>query len=385
MSNLLRRMARDPDEEEAVSGDEAVYGPIAPKIPTDKLVAKPISIFGIQPDPVQPRRAVPTSVRWSWEARGWTLNSGSIASSQCCGLWVDLANEERGGAADLVADLMAGKEVERPEEIGPIEHALLAVVDLSVSIGRDGLTNPITVVRLPGGRLRIETGERRWLAHHFLAAMGDEKYLKIAAREVDDFNVWRQATENSQRDDLNAVGKARQFALLLMDLLASEKHVQFAPLDSFQNEVEFYAQVADARPPHGKGEKLMNAMGVTSRQSVSFYRDVLRLPPDVWHVADDENWSLRAILDWQPGQLSNTFDNSNELEDTNDFAPENPPASKPKRAAASPPPPKKLLQNVERDLQKKRDLFDQVPPDIQRQMLRQYSAFVADLKKRVGR
>ena len=41
-----------------LSLDDAVHG-LAPKLDTGRIVARPISIFEIYPDPMQPRRAIP--------------------------------------------------------------------------------------------------------------------------------------------------------------------------------------------------------------------------------------------------------------------------------------------------------------------------------------
>src|SRR5690606_4780692 len=131
---------------------------------------------------------------------------------------------------------------------GPIESALIRVIDLSASIRRDGLTNPITIAD-EDGQFIIETGERRWLAYHLLywrlnTLNNDDQHdwSRIPAHVVDELSIWRQASENNARADLNAIGKARQLALLLMDIFVQEG-VQFEHLDNYQNDQTFYAQV----------------------------------------------------------------------------------------------------------------------------------------------
>jgi hypothetical protein len=153
----------------------------------------------------------------------------------------------------------------------------------------------------------LETGERRWLAFHLLhQRTRDEQWSKIPARVMDEFSIWRQAGENNARDNLNAVGKARQLALLLMDLYRAEG-AEFEPFDRLVQpgrcDRAFYAQIADGeqwRIPRGKAELLLNAIGLKSVRQLSQYRALLSLPDDAWTVADDANLSeyrLRQILD----------------------------------------------------------------------------------------
>jgi hypothetical protein len=188
---------------------------------------------------------------------------------------------------------LIGQEIEREEGIGILELSLLELVDLAASIRRDGLTNPVTVAQT-GDHYQLETGERRWLAYHLLHWFFEDerdKWAKIPARIVEHVDVWRQATENTARANLNAIGRARQFAILLMDLLA-QSGAEFRPFEAFEQEQDFYAQVADGdvwRVPRGKGELLLNAMGLKHVGQLRHYRALLRLPNEVWREADDTN------------------------------------------------------------------------------------------------
>jgi hypothetical protein len=177
--------------------------------------------------------------------------------------------------------------------MGTLETAFMQVVELAASIMRHGLTNPISIARV-GGDYEIETGERRWLAYHLLNWQYPEGgWDKIPSRQVDDgISIWRQANENNIRADLNAISMARQFALLLMDILRDEK--QFQPFDAFDHEQDFYAQVADGvnhRVPRNQGEKLLNAMNLENPVQLRQYRSLLRLPREIWEWADDLNWT----------------------------------------------------------------------------------------------
>lgn len=271
-------------------------GPLLGKL--DKHInAKPIPIGEIHPDPTQPRRTIPFPVRQKWDGDMKTLFNR----------WVSMVNDER---ENVYFDLDAlihttGDDVRNPNP-KPIEAALLGVIDLAASILRDGLTNPITIVRSQN-RYFLETGERRWLAYHLLHQhTQDEQWAKIPARVMDEFNVWRQAGENNARDNLNAIGRARQLALLLMDLYRAES-IEFETFDQLvlpgKSDRPFYAQVADGetwRIPRGKAEQLLNAIGLKSVRQLSQYRALLNLPDEAWMTADDTNLSeyrLRQILD----------------------------------------------------------------------------------------
>src|SRR5262249_5194080 len=158
----------------------------------------------------------------------------------------------------------------------------------AASIKRDGLTNPITVVT-HGATYQIETGERRWLAYQLLRWRFDTEkdWLKIPAREVDSFNIWRQASENNARADLSGIARARQLALLLMDIYSSD--VTFLPFQEFDDEQAFYAQVSDGnmyKVPPEKREIVLNAMGFRHPVQIRQYRTLLRLPAEIWSLAD---------------------------------------------------------------------------------------------------
>lgn len=268
-------------------------GPLLEKL--DKHInARPIPIAEIHPDPKQPRRTIPFAVRERWNA-----SMDSLFET-----WKNEIDRERGDSDFDIQELLAveGDEVRNPNP-KPLEASLLGVIDLAASILRDGLTNPITIVRNKN-KYFLETGERRWLAYHLLhQQMQDDQWAKIPARVMDEFSVWRQAGENNARDNLNAIGRARQFALLLMELYR-EENIEFDPFDKTgESDRSFYAQVADGekwRIPRGKAELLLNAIGLKSVRQLSQYRALLNLPDAAWIIADDSNLSeyrLRYILE----------------------------------------------------------------------------------------
>lgn len=269
--------------------------------------ARATAIDSIYPDPAQPRRIIPSAVRQYWNGQP---DADSMA--RLFEYWLEeIRLERRGQPLELDAHLTSASterapfdlnesEVSAGPAMGPLQSAIMPVVDLAASIYRDGLTNPITIA--PQGRLSIiETGERRWLAYQLLFwrfGTEDEDWSAIPARTVDGLSIARQATENNARADLNAIAKARQLALLLMDLYATEQNVRFKPFDMFETEQLFYAQVEDGnrwRIPAGKAELLLNMMGLKNAVQLRQYRRLLRLPNVVWLLADDLNWAENFI------------------------------------------------------------------------------------------
>ncbi|MBC7810225.1 MAG: ParB N-terminal domain-containing protein [Burkholderiales bacterium] len=216
-----------------------------------------------------------------------------------------LAAEERGAEYFSVDSLLEGDvEVdENGESVGdtfaalaspnhPIEASLLYLTELAANIRQHGLINPITVVHR-NGVYYLETGERRWLAYHLLHLhYPNEGWDKMPAQVVNKIDRFRQASENMQRNDLNMVARARQYALLLMELLPD---VHFEPHDQVQSDRAFYAQALDHRVPRGKMEVLLGAFGLTSRTTFDSYRKVLSVTDEQWIAADDENWPEAAF------------------------------------------------------------------------------------------
>jgi hypothetical protein len=292
--------------------DAALFGELTRRESTRQTI-RPTSIFNIFPDVKQPRRAVPSVVRVKWSGK-----PGDIAD--LFNAWLSHIDAERKAAGRPPFDLdsvlwaeaveahgHAEDDFQHDEMAGPIERSFRRVVELAISIRRDGLANPITVCRVPNG-YQVETGERRWLAFHILFGYfnGDdgkpqerEKWENIPAIVVDRFNVWRQASENAARADLNAIGRARQFSILLMDLLA-EQGVIFKPFEDLvkpdQSDRPYYAQAAFHRVPSGKSEQLTNGLGVSHRAAFSRCRTLLNLPDEIWMIGDSLDLSEDELL-----------------------------------------------------------------------------------------
>jgi len=277
--------------------DQSMYGAIA-HVDAGRQVAEPISIFEIYPDLGQPRRTIPSDVRQGWDG----LPDGVPALLDAWLVYgIDgLPQANYRESVRLMVQGESGFDYEAAGEESSAGAALRKLVEVAAGIYRDGLINPITVARAGLG-YRLETGERRWLAYHLLHLLfeGDE-WAQMPARVVETPNVWRQAAENNARDNLNAIARARQLAILIIDVLGADR---FHPLDAFESEREYYAQVADGdvyRIPRGQTERLLQAMGLKDGGQVRQYRRLLRLPDAVWRLADDENWTEGKLRNFIP-------------------------------------------------------------------------------------
>ena len=278
-----------------------------------------VSIHEIHPNTIQPRYSIPHNL-----TDIFAFNPKNIVD--IFERWIIEIQLEKGQKDYDIINFLLGSATDRGERVesdegdappanqlaSGKEFALMKLIDLAASIRRDGLSNPISLVQ-HDDRYEIETGERRWLAYHILYwkfGDGDKRpdgsvvnWSRIPARIVKQVDVWRQASENNARDNLNAVSRARQLALLLMDLHGWQN---FSKLDACDNEQAFYAQVADGstwRIPRGQGERLLNAMGLSDASQLRQYRALLRLPGELWRKGDDEDLSegelrkMRAALD----------------------------------------------------------------------------------------
>ena len=271
------------------AADAALFGEIRAREgvrPTLRL----LDIGDIQPDPQQPRRSLPLALRRQFDDRAASIPDLLIR-------WRETT------APDVhLRAALALSEDEWAEPVG--EPAFAALLALAASLRHDGLQHPITVARASDrdarpeqGSFLLESGERRWLAFHllYLYDRDGERWARIPANIQPERDVWRQASENSARDDLNAIARARQYALLLMDLWRERGH-EFRPLADFAHEQAFYAQASDHRPPYGSGARLLNAMGRQHRNAFLRCRQLLDLPRPFWERGDEENWSEDQLL-----------------------------------------------------------------------------------------
>lgn len=277
--------------------DEAVYGRL--NVPASgNQVAKPIALVDIHPDLTQPRRAVPLAVRGQWDGDPEDIPG-------LLGNWHLMVKKVSPIDIDVLTLITGATEglLNPPKENNPVVDEYNDLISLAASIHRDGLANPVTVSAQAGAYV-IETGERRYLAHWLLAIhVNSQRYEKVAARVVDRADVWRQAAENGARRPLNAVGMARQLALLIMDMYAAdpgEKFMRYRDM-VLPGEVDrkFYAQVANGnlyRIKPGMGQRVLDVTGLKSLTRIAEHRSLLSIPDEAWVKADTESMTLGGAL-----------------------------------------------------------------------------------------
>ena len=118
--------------------------------------------------------------------------------------------------------------------------------ELAASIKLHDLVQPVTVSKLPNGKFRLISGERRWRA----AKMAGLKDIPAYVRQANDQQLLELALlENLQREDLNAMEIALSYKRMMEEL----NHTQ---------------------------EQVAERMG-KERSTVANYIRLLRLPPDI--------------------------------------------------------------------------------------------------------
>ncbi len=117
--------------------------------------------------------------------------------------------------ADGKVSLVAITSVEANPNQPRREFDPIALAELSQSIERDGIIQPIVVRKAGPQRYQIIAGERRWRA----ATAAGLKEVPVILRTADDQKVLELAiVENIQREDLNPVELAQAFQRMMTEL-----------------------------------------------------------------------------------------------------------------------------------------------------------------------
>ena len=136
--------------------------------------------------------------------------------------------------------------------------------ELATSIKLHDLVQPVTVTKLPNGKFRLISGERRWRA----AKLAGLKDIPAYVRQANDQQLLELALlENLQREDLNAMEIALSYKRMMEEL----NHTQ---------------------------EQVAERMG-KERSTVANYIRLLRLPPDIQVAVRKGNISMghaRALV-----------------------------------------------------------------------------------------
>jgi len=103
----------------------------------------------------------------------------------------------------------------RPGRFQPRDHFdQKALMELTESIRRNGVVQPILVRQAADGKYEIIAGERRWRA----AGMAGQRSIPVILRDYDDKKVMEIAlVENVQREDLNPLEEAAGYQRLLRE------------------------------------------------------------------------------------------------------------------------------------------------------------------------
>jgi len=159
----------------------------------------------IRPDPIQPRRLLPTELSNQ-------LAAGTISPEDVLRQWVRQAEEIAASAT--------------------IKHDVHELRRLAASIAQNGLINPITVRANGDGAVNadylIVTGERRYWAHVLLVVEGTQIHEGDETRSAEKIKALfvaegvsiraHQMIENLMREDINAIEKAHGLWALRFEL-----------------------------------------------------------------------------------------------------------------------------------------------------------------------
>jgi len=269
----------------------------------DSIKVERIVLDLVRPDPVQPRRVLPDRVHHAF-------HNNQLTPSQALREVVQIAQvaaRQRGRPFSNLLELLPDPERDEEPDIKltPEEILLRDLVNLAVTIRDDGQVNPITVIDVTQGVIRmyrIETGERRywaaWLLRDFLPGYEGDGMLDCIVVPATSATVFRQAKENTARSGLSAVAMARQAALLLL-------YVHGYEIPTYPVTNDFYRQALEL-DLKGKREftpAIYAAMGGMDKKRFSRYKSLLRLADDAMELADRhriDEARLRYVVQLDP-------------------------------------------------------------------------------------
>lgn len=276
-------------------------------IQPESITSDEIPIMSIHADPIQPRNIIPGEIRGAWDG-------DPAKMPELLQAWAEMLYDSGNDmpiAKILKGQVESGQYMKSEKYI----HDFVKLLELAGSIRSLGLNQPIGV-RPIGDTYRIIFGERRWTAVHMLNLwLPGEDHTTIPVKIID-VSEWQlrtmQIAENNQRQDTNAIAKAREFALLLITARSDTDnydppHVLNAP----DCNRPYYAQVANGevhRIPRGMGAEFEQALGISTGQ-MRHYRNLLKLTGD--YQVDNTIWNLADNNDWAEGFMR---DIGNELE-----------------------------------------------------------------------
>jgi len=280
-------------------GDEAFLGSdVMQNLRDHGLSVERIAISLIRPDAAQPRRVLPETIHYAF-------HSQEITPVQALKQYIEkvrIISREKGRPFENLMDLLISADGAKDEvELTPPERDLRDLTNLAVTLRSDGQVNPLTIVDRTEGAMPsyvIETGERRYWANYidmeFIPGYQGDGTIPCIILPPGQASVFRQAKENTSRAGLNAIGMARQVALLI--LAVYDIHPPLGPIPH-----DFYRQALelDLRSKREFTTDILSAMGGISRKRLSQYKALLALSDEAIELADrhsvDEG-KLREVL-----------------------------------------------------------------------------------------
>ena len=263
-----------------------------------------IAISLIRPDAAQPRRVLPETIHHSF-------HSQEITPVQALKHYIEkvrIIAREKGRPFENLLDLLTSAEdAKEGVDLTPPERDLRDLTNLAVTLRSDGQVNPLTIVDRTEGAMpsyMIETGERRYWANYidmeFIPTYQGDNTVPCIILPPGESSVFRQAKENTSRAGLNAIGMARQAALLLLAV-----HDIHPPVGMVSH--DFYRQAIDL-DLRGKREfttEILAAMGGINRGYFSYCKALLKLSDEALELADQHNVEearLRYVVNLSPAE-----------------------------------------------------------------------------------
>lgn len=309
MAKNFKNLAENFGEEKDYQPYQGLPDDVLDAIADSGEMVEALPIMKIYPDVTQPRYILPSRIRSKW-------NGSPSAMPKLIEDWQREAFASIEKKPNYLRDMLEGQvqNIREPKDtqfgaadLPIVYRQFIALVDLAASIHETGLQQPVKVSR-QGENYLLIMGERRWMAYQLLN-MVFGTYDKIPAI-ISNLQGWErvvaQADENAQREDLTAIGKARQLSRLLIEAHGADKFDTYAKI-VVNSDRPYFAQVANGNLwpiPRGMGAKFEKSMKC-SGDMLRRYRAILAPFEDfeidnaIWAKADDESWSegaIRAIL-----------------------------------------------------------------------------------------
>gem|GEM_PF-296585 len=280
---------------------EDMFGDKPGTLQNQSIRVERILLEMVRPDPVQPRRVLPEAIHFAFHSNRLTPTQALRELVQL----VQVAARQRGRPFNSVLELLPHTDDERDEDtdtvLSPEEQFLRDLVNFAVTIRDDGQVNPLTVVDVSQGAIRlfrIETGERRywatWLLRDFVPDYTGDGMIPCIIIPAERSSIFWQAKENAARSGLTAVALARQAALLLLTVHGYE-------LPNYPVNNGFYRQALelDLRNRREYTDAILSAMGGVDKARFSHHKSLLHLSDEALKLADryaiDEK-KLRYVL-----------------------------------------------------------------------------------------